>query len=71
MEQHPNGTCIEINASRELISAISQMTEAQRAALPHNVRSAYDQLWQMWLDRRAEQHSQYCIGDLPPVEPVL
>lgn len=65
MEMHDNGTAVEINAGRELISAISRMTPAQRAALPPAVRSAYDQLWQMWLDRRAEQHKLYCIGELP------
>ena len=52
MELHPNGTCTEINAGRELISAISRMSESDRARLPIDVQSAYDALWGMWLERR-------------------
>ena len=68
MEQHTDGTAAEINAGRELVSAISRMTPAERARLPADVQSAYDDLWLMWVARRAAQHQLYCIGELPELE---
>ena len=58
MEMHANGTCVEINGGRQLISAISRMTDQQRAALPEDVLTAYTALWNQWLERRERDMPQ-------------